>query len=122
MFFVDTSICNGCGKCAKACPANAITIQDKKAVINQSLCSRCGICVDECSFQAITENISTFENQTEQRESALGQRKGFFSQAITAVKKGLMGERRRPTGTGGGWKKRHKGRRFGKGRGRGGRL
>ena len=59
---VDLSKCNGCGKCAKACPVNAIEIiqelkgkiKRKRAVCDESLCLGCGVCYSACEFGGIT--------------------------------------------------------------------
>ncbi|MDR0446544.1 MAG: FAD-binding protein [Oscillospiraceae bacterium] len=48
--------CKGCTKCVKECPFEAITMQEKIAVIGPK-CTNCGKCVDVCPFKAI-ENVA----------------------------------------------------------------
>ena len=46
--------CTGCSLCLKACPFNAITLVDKKAVIDLDKCTLCSSCVEACrKFGAI---------------------------------------------------------------------
>lgn len=45
--------CTGCTLCVKVCPFGAITMEDKKAVIDLAKCTLCGACVDACKFDAI---------------------------------------------------------------------
>jgi ferredoxin len=48
--------CDGCGKCAKRCFAQAIVVEDKLARITGD-CKGCGICVDICPRDAISISV-----------------------------------------------------------------
>jgi len=48
--------CDGCGKCAKRCFAQAISIDDKRALIGEA-CKGCGLCVDVCPKDAISISV-----------------------------------------------------------------
>ena len=45
--------CTGCTLCVKSCPFGAITVVNKKAVIDLHKCNLCGACVPACKFKAI---------------------------------------------------------------------
>jgi NADH-quinone oxidoreductase subunit F len=56
-YSVDPSACKGCGMCIKACPADAITGEKKKAhEINPAVCVKCGKCLETCKFNAVVKN------------------------------------------------------------------
>lgn len=45
--------CRGCRLCLKACPFDAIKMEDGKAVINYDKCTNCGACEASCRFESI---------------------------------------------------------------------
>ena len=45
--------CTGCTLCVKTCPFGAITVTNKKAIIDLHKCTLCGACVPACKFKAI---------------------------------------------------------------------
>lgn len=51
---VDVQRCEACGKCQKSCPAGAIMLDRKAAVVNEQLCTACGACVEVCPTGALT--------------------------------------------------------------------
>lgn len=55
MFVVDSDKCDGCETCIDECPAEAIKLENEKAIIDSDECSECGVCVDECPNAAISE-------------------------------------------------------------------
>lgn len=49
--------CTGCGECQVVCPAGAITIKNKKSVIDKSICIGCASCMAVCPTMAIFVDI-----------------------------------------------------------------
>lgn len=53
-YVINPDICKGCSKCAKFCPANAISgIVKHPYSIDPVKCIKCGSCKDNCAFGAI---------------------------------------------------------------------
>ncbi|MBP8130981.1 MAG: 4Fe-4S binding protein [Candidatus Hydrogenedentes bacterium] len=58
---VDPEKCKGCGRCVKACPINAVHLQEvdgvarkrKRAICNEELCLGCGVCYQACKSGGI---------------------------------------------------------------------
>ena len=50
---LKASECVGCAKCANICPARAITMENKKAVIDRDKCIRCFCCQEFCPTGAM---------------------------------------------------------------------
>jgi NADH-quinone oxidoreductase subunit F len=53
-FTIDEDLCNGCRKCARSCPQEAISGAKKQPhKIDQAMCIKCGLCSDNCKFNAV---------------------------------------------------------------------
>jgi NADH:ubiquinone oxidoreductase subunit F (NADH-binding)/(2Fe-2S) ferredoxin len=53
-FTIDEELCNGCMRCARDCPQDAIVGEKKKPhTIVQEDCIKCGVCRDSCKPDAI---------------------------------------------------------------------
>lgn len=62
--------CIGCGKCAKVCKFEAITVENNIAYIDYEKCKACGLCVRECPKNAIkaTWELPALKPKTENVE------------------------------------------------------
>ena len=61
--FTINENCRGClaHRCIEVCPRDAITIVNKKAVIDKSKCVECGKCQTACPFSAVTNRVRPCE-------------------------------------------------------------
>lgn len=78
MVRIDNSRCNGCGNCIDACPQQAISLHDGRAIINQELCIQCLACAESCPVGAIREVVPTGVQVSEGGDSmSYGYGRGF---------------------------------------------
>ena len=47
--------CIGCGICVKNCPAEAVKVEDFRAIIDGDKCTGCGTCAEKCPKKAIVK-------------------------------------------------------------------
>lgn len=53
-FTIDPGICDGCLRCMRTCPTNAIRVKYDAATVLADLCIDCGSCLQGCPHGAIT--------------------------------------------------------------------
>jgi len=76
--------CKLCGECSKHCPADAITLDDVKAHIDQDKCIGCAECLAVCRFDAVKYNWGQESEELQKcmAEYALGALKGKQNRAV----------------------------------------
>ena len=57
---LDPGLCSGCGACEQVCIANAISLQEGRARIDDAACAKCGRCADACPHGAIVKGGTGF--------------------------------------------------------------
>jgi electron transfer flavoprotein alpha subunit len=62
--------CVGCGLCLKVCAYDAVSLVDKKAVLNER-CTVCGACVSACRYDAILIERRPFKGQDVENYSGI---------------------------------------------------
>lgn len=52
---IDPDLCTGCGVCTNVCPHRVLSLEQKKAVIQErDACMECGACSMNCPTRAVT--------------------------------------------------------------------
>ena len=65
MPWVKDEMCAGCGICVEQCPADAISMQDDVAAIDEKECIRCGTCHDVCPQEAVRHDGERIPQEVE---------------------------------------------------------
>lgn len=82
--------CVGCGVCTKVCAHDAITIVDKKAILDENKCVGCGRCIGVCPKDAIQSkwdesNIVLNKKMAEYTWAVLNDRPHFHVSLVVDV-------------------------------------
>ena len=89
---VDLEMCRGCKKCARACPAQAVTMVDNQghgkrkywAIVDPEACLGCGVCDEVCLFGA---------HSMQRREHRVFTPDNTFDRMVAmAVERGMLGD------------------------------
>lgn len=91
-YYIEPATCQGCGKCAEACPKQCITVKKGYTSFIESYgCTKCGKCVEICPNGSIHKTIGTVP-KTAERPQRL---KGVDTQEDAAPERSRTGPRRR---------------------------
>jgi electron transfer flavoprotein alpha subunit len=58
--WIESELCDGCRRCLKACPYDAITLENAKASIGER-CTHCGACLSVCKAGAVRSDAAPRE-------------------------------------------------------------
>jgi ferredoxin len=65
MPWVNEEMCVGCGVCVEACCADAISMSEETASIDDAKCIRCGVCHDVCPEDAVRHDGERIPQEVE---------------------------------------------------------
>lgn len=87
--------CRGCGLCEKFCQMKAITVTDKKPVVDTARCAGCGVCAFKCpaGTLSLVKKAETSEPpmNTEELFERIAKRKAGVFRKISVGLKGILG-------------------------------
>ena len=75
-YTINTGKCAGCGSCAKACPVDAISGENKKPhAIDSSICIKCGSCLEACpeKYNAVEIKTGLVPEEVVEKEEIKGE-------------------------------------------------
>ncbi|HDS03703.1 MAG TPA: 4Fe-4S dicluster domain-containing protein [Firmicutes bacterium] len=78
--YVDQNRCNGCTRCLRVCPTQAMRIRHGKAVILENKCIDCGECMRVCPQKAISAKVDALEMISGYKHKLLVYSPVFFGQ------------------------------------------
>ncbi len=82
--------CQGCGKCVRLCPENAISLLKNKSKIDLKKCGGCSICQIECPYHCLVPRKKIFDDSLAQTAVVVSQnlpkRTFFINFAINIAK------------------------------------
>ena len=89
--------CRGCGLCEKFCQMKAITVKEKKPIVDTARCAGCGVCAFKCPADVLTlaKKSETHEppQNTEELYARIGERKAGIFRKLGVGLKGILGIR-----------------------------
>jgi uncharacterized Fe-S center protein len=89
--FINVQNCIGCGGCVVACPVAAITLHEKRAVLDSRRCIGCASCIAACQYHAVdiqwaAGSATIQERMVEYADAVLANRaKSLFFNVATKI-------------------------------------
>lgn len=96
--FIDKFFCVKCGKCEQYCKFNAISVVNRRYVVNENACEGCGVCECICPARAIemrpavAGEFELFKGDKIFSMAKLKMGSGTSGKLVTEVKKKMIAE------------------------------